>query len=153
MHLAELTDPELIFPDISGSDSDEVLREFSQRLAALGRVRKPDLLFQRLRERESLGSTALGHGVAVPHCRFQGLSKVLVAVGLCPQGVDFAADDGEPVHAFFLVVSPNSAAVEHLHCLAAISKWVKNGRLGRMMELSEPEEIYRLIDDAAADDA
>lgn len=152
MHLAELTDPELIFPDISGSDGDAVLRDFSQRLAALGRVRKPDLLFQRLRERESLGSTALGHGVAVPHCRLNGLSRVLVAVGLCPQGVDFAADDGQPVRAFFVVISPNNAAVEHLHCLAAISKWVKNGRLVKMMEMREPQDIYRLIDDTAVDD-
>jgi len=152
MHLAELTDPELIFPDISGSDSDAVLREFSRRLASLGRVRKPEVLFDRLRERESLGSTALGHGVAVPHCRLPGLSKILVAVGLCSEGVDFSAEDGEPVRAFFVVVSPNSAAAEHLQCLAAISKWVKNGRLARMMELSEPEEIYRLIDEASADD-
>lgn len=152
MLLAELTDPELIFTDIAGSDSDAVLREFAERLAAAGRVRKPELLFQRLRERESLGSTALGHGVAVPHCRLQGLSEVLLAIGLSRRGVDFAAEDGEPVRAFFVVVSPNNAAVEHLHCLAAISKWVKNGRLGRMMELDEPEEIYRLIDSAAGDD-
>jgi len=152
MRLAELTAPELIFPDISGADSDGVLREFSQRLGALGRVRKPELLFERLREREGLGSTALGHGVAVPHCRLQGLSKVLLAVGLSSEGVDFSSEDGEPVHAFFVVVSPASAAVEHLHCLSAISKWVKNGLLEKMKGLSEPEEIYRLIDDPANGD-
>ena len=151
MHLAELTDPELIFPDISGEDSDAVLREFSQRLAALGRVRKPERLFASLRERERLGSTALGHGVAVPHCRLQGLSRVLVAVGLSRPGVDFSSEDGKLVHVFFVVVSPVSAAVEHLHCLAAISKWVKKGHLERILALSDPTEIYRLIDDAAED--
>ena len=152
MHLVELTDPELIFPDISGTDGDAVLREFSQRLAALGHVRKPDLLFERLQERENLGSTALGHGVAVPHCRLQGLSKLLVAVGLSPQGVSFQAEDGKPVHVFFLVVSPNNAAAEHLHCLAAISKWVKNGRLERVIGLRDPAEIYKLIEEAAVED-
>ncbi|MCZ6506772.1 MAG: PTS sugar transporter subunit IIA, partial [Acidobacteria bacterium] len=139
---------ELIFPDIKGSDGDGVLRELAERLAALGHVRKAEVLFQRLREREELGSTALGRGVAVPHCRLQGLSELLVAIGVCRDGIDFAAEDGEPVRVFFLVVSPNNAAAEHLHCLAAISKWVKNGRLPRLLELEEPDEIYRWIDDS-----
>jgi len=152
MHLAELTEPELIFPDISGIDGDGVLREFSERLAALGRVRKPEVLFQRLREREKLGSTALGHGVAVPHCRVPGVSDILVVVGLCRDGVDFAAEDGEPVFVFFVVVSPDSAAAEHLQCLAAISRWVKNGRLTGLLQLEEPEEIYRWIGDTAPRD-
>lgn len=148
MNLAELTAPELIFPDISGSDGDAILRELSRRLGALGRVRKPEVLFEQLRERERLGSTALGRGVAVPHCRLQGISQILLAVALCPEGVDFAADDGLPVKVFFVVVSPNNAAVEHLHCLAAISKWVKSGRLVQLMELRDPEAIYRLIDES-----
>jgi len=152
MHLAELTDPELIFPDISGIDGDAILRELADRLAAAGRVRKPGKLFELLRERESLGSTALGQGVAVPHCRIQGVSGVLVAVGLCREGVDFAAEDGEPVRLFFVVVSSNSAPAEHLHCLAAISKWVKNGRLCQLMDFDEPQEIYDWIGETTGED-
>jgi nitrogen PTS system EIIA component len=153
MRLAELTDLELIFTDLSGSDGDAILRELSHRLGALGRIGKPDLLFDRLRERESLGSTALGRGVAVPHCRLPGVSKLLVAIGLSRDGVEFSADDGEPVRVFFLVVSPDNAAVEHLHCLAAISKWIRGGSLERLTRMSEPEEIFRLIDEMAPVDA
>jgi len=152
VHLSELTEPDLIFPDLEGIDGPSVLREVSERLAAAGRVRQPRRLLERLLERERLGSTALGHGVAVPHCRYQGSSKLLVAIGLCRQGVDFAAEDGEPVRVFFVVVSPASAAVEHLQCLAAISRWVKNGRLARLLELEEPDEIYRWLGEAAPAD-
>ncbi len=153
MHLSDLTEPGLIFPDLEAVDGAGALREVSERLAAAGRIRRPSQLLERLIEREGLGSTALGHGVAVPHCRFKGSSELLVAIGLCPQGVDFAAEDGEPVKVFFVVVSPKSAAVEHLKCLAAISKWVKNGRLARLLELDDPEEIHRLISEEATVDA
>jgi mannitol/fructose-specific phosphotransferase system IIA component (Ntr-type) len=149
MQLSELTEPELIFPGLEAADGASVLREVSQRLAASGRIRRPQRLLERLIEREGLGSTAMGHGVAVPHCRFQGSSELLVAVGLCPQGVDFHAEDGEPVKVFFVVVSPNSAAVEHLKCLAAISKWIKNDRMSSLLEIDDPEEIYRLIGETA----
>jgi len=149
MRLAELTDLELIFTDISGTDGDAVLRDFSSRLGALGRVSKPELLLTRLRERESLGSTALGHGVAVPHCRLPGVSKLLLAIGLSRKGVDFSAEDGKPVKVFFLLVSPDNAAVEHLQCLAAISKWVKGEHLDSLLDLREPEAIYRRLGETA----
>jgi PTS system nitrogen regulatory IIA component len=115
-------------------------------------VRKPEQLYERLRERESLGSTALGRGVAVPHCRLQGLSKVLLAVGVSDRGVEFAAEDGEPVRVFFLMVSPNSAAAEHLHGLAAISRWIQSGRIARLLELETADAIYRLIGETAPAD-
>ncbi len=153
MHLSELTEPELIFPGLEGIDGPSVLREIATRLAAAGRVRRPQRLLQGLLEREGVGSTALGQGVAVPHCRFHGSSKLLVAIGLCPQGVDFGAEDGQPVKVFFVVVSPNNAAVEHLKCLAAISKWVKNDQMTRLLEVDDPVEIYRLIGETAPVDA
>jgi len=150
MHLSELTAPELIFPDLAGGDGESILRELTAKLAALGRVRKPERLLAALCEREAIGSTALGKGVAIPHCRVAGLSKLLVAVGLSRQGVDFAAEDGAPVRAFFVVISPQREAAEHLHCLAAISKWVKNGCMERLFELDDAQEIYSLIDDSPA---
>ncbi len=146
MVLAEWTEPALIFPDLTGLDGNQVLMQLAEGLAAAGRVRKPKLLFERLREREELGSTALGQGIAVPHCRLQGLAKLTVAVGLCQEGVDFDAEDGEPVRLFFVVVSSNRAAAEHLHCLAAISKWARNGRVEELLEMKTPEEIYALLE-------
>jgi nitrogen PTS system EIIA component len=152
MQLVELTDPELIIPDLAGRDGEAVLRELAEHLAEVGRVRKPEPLFERLRERESLGSTALGHGVAVPHCRLQGLTRLLLAVGLSKQGVDFGAEDGQPVRVFFLMISPANAAAEHLQCLAAISKWVRGGLVPRLLELADANDIYRLIGDTAQAD-
>lgn len=152
MRLAELIDPELIFPDLAGKDGEAILRELAQRLADRGRVRKPEQLYERLRERESLGSTALGQGVAVPHCRLQGLSELLLAVGISVAGVDFGADDGEPVRVFFLMISPHSAAAEHLQGLAAISRWIKGGQIARLLELDSAGDIHRLIGDTERSD-
>ncbi len=147
--LAAWTEPALIFPDLSAIDANQVLVQVAERLGELGRVRKPRVLLDRLREREELGSTALGHGIAVPHCRLQGLSRLTVAVGLCREGVDFAAEDGELVKLFFVVISPNNAAAEHLQCLAAISKWVRGGSVDRVLELEDAAEIYAALESSA----
>ncbi len=149
--LQDWTEPALIFPDLQALDGNQVLLQVAERLAAAGRVRRPKVLYQRLREREELGSTALGHGVAVPHCRLQGLSRLTVAIGRCADGVDFEAEDGEPVRLFFVVVSPDKAAAEHLQCLAAISRWVRNGRVDELLESGTAEEIYALLETSAGE--
>ncbi len=69
-----------------------------------------------------------------------------MAVATIPAGVDFAAPDGEPVKVLFVVVSPESSPAEHLRCLAAISKWIKeSGDLERLARETDPDEIYRLL--------
>ena len=83
----------------------------------------------------------------MPHCKLDGLDEVVVAIGLCPDGIDFGAEDGEPVRVFFLVVSPESAPAEHLQSLASISKWVKaNQHVDRILELDDPDSIYELLE-------
>jgi fructose-specific phosphotransferase system IIA component len=125
--LESLTSSELIFPDLQATDAQSVLRELAEKVSARGLVAESETLFQRLWEREQLGSTAIGHGVAIPHCKLNGLPRVVVAVGVSRRGVDFGAADGQAVRLFFLVASPSRSPAEHLQSLAAISKWVKGG--------------------------
>ena len=144
--LEALTTPGLIFPDLEATDAAGVLRELATRLAERAPVRDPEALFQRLWEREQLGSTAIGGGVAIPHCKLDHLDRVLVAVAVARQGVDFGAADRTPVRLFFAVVSPSRAPADHLQSLAAISRWVKGGGdVEALVSSRDPDAIYRTI--------
>ena len=147
MRLANLTHPELIFPHLPGSDRPTVLRAFAEKLAEISPVTDAEDLYRRLSEREDLGSTGLGSGVAIPHCKMDGLSEVVVAIGLCEHPVDFEAEDGEPVDLLFLLVSPEDAPAEHLKSLSAISKWVKaNRHVEKNRQLDDAASIYELLE-------
>jgi nitrogen PTS system EIIA component len=151
VRLGSLTRPELIFPDLPAGDRSEVLRAFADRLAGRGLVPDGAELFQRLWEREQLGSTGIGTGIAIPHCKLQGLAHGIVAVGMVPGGVEFGAPDGKPVQILFLVVSPSASPAEHLQILAAISRWVRaDQHAERILTLREPGEVYALLSDGGS---
>lgn len=151
MRLGSLTRPELIFPDLPAADRSEVLRAFADRLAERGLVKSGAELFHRLWEREQLGSTGIGSGIAIPHCKLPGLAHGIVAVGLVPAGVDFGAADDRPVQVLFLVISPSGSPAEHLQVLAAISRWVRaDAHAERILALSDPAAVYDLLRDEAS---
>ena len=142
MHLGSLIRPDLIFPDLPAGDRAEVLRAFAGRLAERGLVNDAEALFDKLWEREQLGSTAIGGGIAIPHCKVDRLKSGVVALGRVEEGVDFGAADGQPVRLFFLVISPSQSPAEHLQILAAISRWIKRG--GRVEALVEQPDAAAL---------
>ena len=146
MGLASLTRPDLIFTDLPAADRSQVLRALADRLVQSGVGRRADELFRDLWEREQLGSTGIGGGVAIPHCKVQGLAKPVVALGLVPAGVDLGAADGEPVRLLFLVVSPSESPAAHLQALAAVSRWIKSGRHTGILGLRDPQAIYDLLE-------
>src|SRR5687768_15887926 len=114
MNLRHLVDPDLIFDDLAPGGRDAVLRGLAERLESGGSIRNADDLYARLREREELGSTAIGRGVAIPHCKLPDLERALVAIGVVPRGVEGETPDREPVRLFFLVVSPEGSPAQHL---------------------------------------
>lgn len=148
--LGSLTRPELIFSGLKAADRSELLRSLSDRIAGLGLVRNGGELFQKLWEREQLGSTGIGSGIAIPHCKVAGLRQAIVAVGLVSggeaEGVDFGAADGKPVRLVFLVISPSDAPAQHLQVLAAISRWVKSsGHAERILKLGDPKAVHQFL--------
>lgn len=146
MQLHSFAHQDLIFPNLPGHDVRTVLRAFSQRLAEEGVVESADELYDKLREREELGSTGIGSGVAIPHCKLRRIDRVVLAIGTSLEGVDFAAVDGEPVKLFFMVLSPLKEPAAHLQALAAISKWVKADRhVERILEKDDAESILELL--------
>jgi fructose-specific phosphotransferase system IIA component len=146
MRLDQLTRPDLIFPDLPGTDVHSVLREFAQRIEEHGLVKDADDLYHRLNEREELGSTGIGMGVAIPHCKAKGLKGVVLAIGISKRGVDFEAVDGSKVHLFFLIISPTDKPTAHLKALSAVSKWVKaQNHVERVRDLGTPQAIYEML--------
>ena len=146
MHLDQLTRPDLIFPDLPGADVHTVLREFAGRLQERGLVNDADDLYQRLNEREALGSTGIGSGVAIPHCKAKGLKSVILAIGISDRGVDFAAVDGHKVHLLFLIISPTDQPTAHLQALSAVSKWVKTeNHVERIRALGDRQAIFEML--------
>jgi PTS system nitrogen regulatory IIA component len=150
VRLGSLIRPELIFRDLTATDREGVLLALAQRIAALGLVQDAGALFAKLWERETLGTTGIGAGVAIPHCKIQGLPHGVVAVGIAQPGVDFAAVDSRPVHVLFLVVSPAESPAEHLQVLAAISRWIKGDRHAETLRaLGSVDEIHRFLSEEA----
>lgn len=149
--LASLIRRELIFPDLAGESRDTVLKNFALAMAERGAVRDGETLYRRLQEREALGTTGIGSGVAIPHCKLERLDGVVVAVGLSRQGVAFDAVDDQPVRLFFLVLSPPDAPAEHLKSLAAISRWAKADRHAeRLLALRDADAIFDMLRKEAA---
>lgn len=146
MQIEELTTPDLIFPDLPGSDTPTVLRALADRAEQHGVVGNADLLYQRLFEREELGSTGIGEGVAIPHCKIAGLDGVKMAVAITTNDVDFGATDDRPVRLFVLIVSPDDNPADHLQALAAVSKWLKtDNHVQQILGLQNPAQIYELL--------
>lgn len=141
-----LTSEELVAPNLAGADKTAVLRELAQHLARSHGGIDADRLVDVLWERERLGSTAIGDGIAIPHGKLPGLSGVIGAFGRHPAGVDFESLDGSPTHLFFLLVAPEDSVGQHLKALARVSRLLKD-RAFRERLLAAPDRgaLFRLI--------
>jgi PTS system nitrogen regulatory IIA component len=145
--LVDATRPGLVLPGLTGSDGPSVLAEMARRIAGELPCGTPaQEIARRFAEREALGSTALGHGLAVPHCKLAGIDRPWLAVGVHHAGVEFGAPDGEPVRVFLAVVSPPAAPAAHLKVLAAISRWARDpGKVEALASaVSVEEALVRL---------
>lgn len=148
MRLGALTRPELIFPGLQAADRSQLLRILAEKIAKRGLVGNQEELYQKLWEREQIGPTGIGSGIAIPHCKLKGLAKGVVAVGTVPAGVDFGAADGRPVRLVFLVISPSESPAEHLQVLAAISRWIKADRhADGVLALDDPQTIQQYLEE------
>lgn len=113
----------------------------------------PDLdkkqLLQTILEREKLGSTGLGGGVAIPHGKFDGLDKLAASFGRSQKGIDFSSMDNKPAHLFFMLIAPKNCAGDHLKALARISRLFKDPILTNSLKQAENSaQIYGLLEES-----
>ncbi len=132
MDFCSCLSPASVHLDDPAHSKKKVLETLADALAAESGL-KPQTVFEHLLEREKLGSTGLGKGVAVPHCRVAGVTRPLAGLLRTRSGVDYDAPDGVPVSLFFALLAPEEATDEHLQLLAELAG-----------KLSEPERIKRL---------
>ena len=126
MKLVDLLSPEAVTLDLKSQGKREVLEELCLLLANAKKLPDPQALLRTLVDRESLGSTGIGQGVAIPHGKSPAVPAQAAALGISKRGVDFDALDGEPVYIIFLVAAPPDAAGLHLKALAKISRLLKD---------------------------
>lgn len=146
MKIGELMDKSLIIPNLAPNSKKEVLRELVECIVNRETEINSNELLRVLLEREELGSTGIGDGIAIPHGKVKKINKLVVACGRSIEGVDFQSMDGKPTHIIFLLIAPENSAGVHLKALARISRLLKDGDFRkRLMEANTAAEIYELI--------
>ena len=128
MKIAEFLSAKAITTDLKSNKKEDVIKELVDVLIEAGEVEKDKRaeLIEALMARESLGSTAIGQGVAIPHAKSEYVKELIAAFGISKKGVDFDSLDGEMVYIFFLLLAPQDSAGPHLKALARISRLLKD---------------------------
>ena len=148
MKISELLSPEAIVADLSAKNKSGALAELTDALIACEPSLERDDVIAVLLEREKLGSTGIGDGVAIPHGKLSGLPELKLAFGRSRGGVDFESMDGQPAYLFFLLVAPEESVGVHLKTLARISKLLKDSTVRKQLtDAVDAKDIYQIIID------
>src|SRR5216684_1217940 len=146
MKITDILTSDMVIADLKGTTKPDVLNELAKALAAKYKEIKLSDLNAVLAERERLGSTAIGDGIAIPHGKLGGVMKMIGAFGRHVEGVDFDSLDGGPSQLFFVLVAPEDSASLHLKALARVSRLLKESSFrDHLIKAKDSAEIYRLI--------
>lgn len=147
MKIQNLLIQDMILLGLESVEREEVLKEMVGFLKKRNRIMKEKDLYEKLTQRERLGSTAIGEGVAIPHCKMKGIKDPVVMLAVSTKGVNFHSLDGKPSRLFFLVVSSPDNPSLNLQILAAIAHLVRkaNSLLKKILEAKNISEILEII--------
>ncbi len=144
--LTDYLNQQAIELDMDASSKEAVLARLVDILVRNGILPAQNTLLEALQEREGLGSTGVGHGVAIPHARSQEIKGFAIALGRTREALDFDAVDGQPTRIFFLLVGPEKDGNEHLALLAKIARVMKDARTReQLLAVSSAEEAMALF--------
>jgi PTS system nitrogen regulatory IIA component len=147
MKLTDMLVADACLVDMRARGKPEALRELADALAASVPALDADALLALLEERERLGTTAMGDGIAIPHARMESLDRLLVSFGRSRHGVDFDAVDGKPTQLFFLLVAPGREGSAHLLALARLSRFLSRPEFrDRLLEVESVDELFRAFE-------
>lgn len=151
MKFSDFVATDAIRSHVTAATKEGVIREMAQALVAAGRIAAGDLegIVKAIMKREDLGSTGIGRGVAVPHTKHPSVSRLVGTVAVSPEGIEFESLDGEPVHLFFLLVSPPDRPGDHLRALENISRQLRDDGFCKLLKATKgPLEIQNLLEEA-----
>jgi len=150
MEISMILKPEAVRVLSAVSSKKRLFQELGAIADAAYGVRDNDAV-DALQERESLGPTGVGHGVALPHARLDGLDRVVGAMVLLEKPIDFDAVDRQPVDLIFAIFAPDDAGVEHLRALARVSRTLRDASLcAKLRANSDPATLYTILTEAQA---
>ena len=151
MNITDLLQKEFIIEELKSKSKKEVLYELSEAFLRGNINIDLDSMVEVLLEREKLGSTGIGDGIAIPHGKIPGLENLIVSFGRSHKGIDFDSLDGKPVHIFFLLMAPENSAGQHLKALAKISRMLKEEAFRKkLMDMTTLDDIYNVIENKDA---
>lgn len=146
MKIVDLIKRELVIPALSATSKKGILEELAGYLAEARPGLDRAALTKVLVDRESLASTAIGQGVAIPHGKLPDVSEILACLGRAQSGVDFDSIDGKPTYLFFVMVAPENSTGAHLKALARISRVFKDESFRKeLLAASDRDAMFDLI--------
>ena len=151
MKFSDFVQREAVRADLSADSKESVIRQMVQSLVDAGKVPAGEYesIIKAILKREELGSTGIGRGVAVPHTKHPSAKKLIGAVAVSADGVDFDSLDGEKVYLFFLLISPPDRPGDHLRALENVSRQLRDDSFCKFLKQSKTSEaILHLLDEA-----
>lgn len=146
MKLLDILNTDCIITELSSTTKKEVLEELTEALSKCMANLNKEALVEVLLERERLGSTGIGDGIAIPHGKIQGLDELILSFGRSSKGIEFDSMDGRLTHLFFLLVAPENSAGIHLRALAKISRLLKSAHFRqKLLEAGTKDELFQVI--------
>ena len=149
MRMSDFVVRDAIVPELTATTKEGVIREMVESLRTAGyfKASEPDDIVRAILKRELLGSTGIGRGVAIPHTKHNSVDRLIGTVALSPAGVNFDSLDGEPVHIFVLLISPQDRPGDHLRALENVSRCLRDDNFVRSLrQATTREDISRLLD-------
>lgn len=148
MKLSDILVRDACLPDMKARTKKETLKELSDALAAAVEGLDGAALLSMLLEREQLGTTAMGDGIAIPHSRMESLDRLVASFGRSRHGVDFDSIDGKRTHLFFVLVAPGREGSAHLLTLAHISRLMAADEFrSRLLDLDTTDDLLRAFEE------
>ena len=151
MKFADFVSRKAVRAGLVSDDKEAVIREMTQALLDAGEINANEYesIVKAILKREELGSTGIGRGVAVPHTKHPGVSRLVATVGVSSDGVDFHSLDGEKVQLLFLLISPPDRPGDHLRALENISRQLRDDTFCRFLKQARgTDAILQLLDEA-----
>jgi mannitol/fructose-specific phosphotransferase system IIA component (Ntr-type) len=150
MRMSDFVVKEAISSDLAANSKEGVIREMVENLRAAGQFRSgdPEEIVKAILKRELLGSTGIGRGVAIPHTKHISVDRLIGTVAISRNGVPFESLDGEPVHVFVLLISPQDRPGDHLRALENVSRSLRDDSFVRSLrQATTREAVSELISD------
>ena len=147
MKISDLLQPEAVVVGLKANGKKQLLQELASRASGVTRLADRKI-FETLMEREKLGTTGVGQGIAIPHGRLADLKDIVGVFARLEQPIDYDAVDNQPVDLVFMLLAPEGAGADHLKALARVSRLLRNQAATEKLRAAKtPEAVYAILTD------